>query len=256
MPNHMFAGKTALVTGGTSGIGKAIVTALAQSGAFVLVNSENAMACGAVAAGLCAAGYRAAPLPCDLSDASALRDMAGEALKMSARLDCLFCNAGVTGSKTANEAGYEKEVETLFDINLHHARLLCDLLLPEMAKAGGGSAVLTASLSGLRGNRNIGVYSLTKAALTQLARDMAVRWGPEHVRVNSISPGLIATGWEQKILADPEVAARRMQMTPLRRVGKPEEVAAAALFLASDAASFITGHNLVVDGGTLITDGN
>jgi NAD(P)-dependent dehydrogenase (short-subunit alcohol dehydrogenase family) len=116
--------------------------------------------------------------------------------------------------------------------------------------------VLTSSLSGLRGNRNLGVYSLTKAALAQLARDMAVRWGPDNVRVNSISPGLIATGWEQKVLSDPQAAARRMQMTPLRRVGRPEEVAAAALFLASDAASFITGHNLVVDGGTLITDGS
>lgn len=256
MPNHLFAGKAALVTGGTSGIGKAIVTALAQSGAFVLVNSEDAKACGAMAAGLCAAGYRAAPLPCDVSDAAALKDMAGEALTTVGKLDCLFCNAGITGSKRAGEAGYEAEVDKLFAVNLHHARLLCDLLLPEMAKAGGGSAVLTSSLSGLRGNRNIGVYSLTKAALAQLARDMAVRWGPDNVRVNSISPGLIATGWEHKILSNSDAAARRMQMTPLRRVGKPEEVAAAALFLASNAASFITGHNLVVDGGTLITDGN
>lgn len=256
MPRHMFSGKTALVTGGTSGIGKAIVTALAQSGAFVLINGEDAKACGAVEAGLCAAGYRAAALPGDVSDPAAVRDLGREALKLAGRLDCLFCNAGVTGSTSADEAGYEEEVEKLFAINLHHARLLCDLLLPEMAATGGGSAVLTSSLSGLRGNRDIGVYSLTKAALAQLARDRAVRWGPSNVRVNSISPGLIATGWERRVLSDPQATARRMQMTPLRRIGKPEEVAAAALFLASDAASFITGHNLVVDGGTLITDGN
>lgn len=256
MANHLFAGKSALVTGATSGIGKAIATGLAQAGAFVLVNSEDSVACETVTAGLCAAGYRAAALPCDVSDMAALQEMGHAALKLAGRIHCLFCNAGITGAKRTGDPGYEAEVERIFAINLHHGRLLCDLLLPEMARAGGGSAVLTSSLSGLRGNRNIGVYSLTKAALAQLARDMAVRWGPDNVRVNSISPGLIATGWEKNILSNPEAAARRMQMTPLRRVGKPEEVAAAALFLASDAASFITGHNLVVDGGTLITDGN
>jgi NAD(P)-dependent dehydrogenase (short-subunit alcohol dehydrogenase family) len=256
MPNHVFQGKTALVTGGTSGIGKAIATALAQAGAFVLVNSEDSTACETVAAGLCAAGYQAMSLPCDVADAAGLLDMADKGMKITGRLHHLFCNAGIAGSMTRDEPGYEAEVEKLFAVNLHHARLLCDALLPRMARSGGGSAVLTSSLSGLRGNRNIGVYSLTKAALAQLARDMAVRWGPDNVRVNSISPGLIATGWEQKILSDPEATARRMQMTPLRRAGRPEEVAAAALFLASDAASFITGHNLVVDGGTLVTDGN
>lgn len=251
-----FAGKTALITGATSGIGRAMAIAVAQQGGHVLINSEDQAACEAVAAELRSAGCKAMPMPCDVAGAAALRGMAHLALAAVGRIDCIFCNAGITGSKRAGDAGYEMEVEKVFAINLHHARLLCDILLPVMAQAGGGSAVLTSSISGLRGNRNIGVYSLTKAALAQLARDMAVRWGPQNVRVNSISPGLIATGWEKSILCDPEAALRRMQMTPLRRVGQPEEVAAAALFLASDAASFITGHDLVVDGGTVITDGN
>jgi len=133
---------------------------------------------------------------------------------------------------------------------------LCDQLLPFIAKQKCGSAVLTSSLSGLRGNKHIGVYSLTKAAVAQLARDMAVKFGPEGVRVNAISPGLIATGWEKNVLSNADAAEHRMRMTPLRRVGQPEEIANAALFLASDLASFITGHNLVADGGTVITDGN
>lgn len=246
-----FQGRVALVTGATTGIGLAMAEQLAACGATVLVNSENAMACAAVAARL-----GAVALPYDLSDSAGLDTFAYAAWQVRGRIDHLFLNAGITGKLQSGQAGYEEEVARIFAVNLHHVRRLCDLLLPRMAEAGGGSAVLTASLSALRGNRNIGVYSLTKAAIVQLARDMAVRWGPDGIRVNAIAPGLIATGWEQAILATPEKAERRMQMTPLRRIGQPGEVADAALFLASDRAAFITGQTLAVDGGTSITDGN
>jgi NAD(P)-dependent dehydrogenase (short-subunit alcohol dehydrogenase family) len=251
-----FSCKTALVTGGSSGIGLAIVEQLAFAGAQVLVVSENKPACEHIANKLVDRGFLARSMPCDVSDPDALAALASDALARAGRIDMLFCNAGIAGSLRSGDVGYEEEVDRVFAINLHHARRLCELLLPEMARAGGGSVVLTSSLAGLRGNRNIGVYSLSKAALAQLARDLAVRWGPEQIRVNSVSPGLIATGWEKAILSNPQAAEHRMNMTPLRRIGQPGEVASAALFLASDAASFITGHNLVVDGGTVITDGN
>ena len=246
-----FTGRTALVTGGTHGIGRAIVAALAAAGARVLVNSEDAAACSAVVS----EEPDAAALPADLVRPEAVTALADRVLALG-RVEHLFLNAGVTGRLRYGDDGYEEEVTRVFAVNLHHARLLCDRLLPAMATHGGGSVVLTASLSSLRGNRDIGVYSLTKAAMAQMARDMAVRWGPDKVRVNALSPGLVATGWERAVLCNPEAAERRMRMTPLRRVGQPEEIAAAALFLASDAASFITGQNLAADGGTSITDGN
>lgn len=203
-----------------------------------------------------AAGGRASIYPANLMDADAVHDMAAETWKKFRPVDALFCNAGMTGQKRSGDDGYEAEITNVFNLNLHHSRILSESFAPKMAERGQGSIVMTASLSALRGNGNIGVYSLTKAALVQLAKDMAVKFGPKGVRVNSVAPGLIATGWEGAILSDPVKSARRMQMTPLRRVGEPNEIADAALFLASDRASFITGHCLVVDGGTSITDGS
>ena len=128
--------------------------------------------------------------------------------------------------------------------------------MPHIAATGGGAAILVSSLSGLRGNGAINAYALAKAGVAQLARNLAVEWGPRNVRVNALSPGLIRTELSAPLLADDIFMARRMQMTPLRRPGEMEEVAGAAIFLADRAAAFVTGHNLVVDGGTLITDGN
>lgn len=251
-----FSGRVALVTGGTTGIGRSIVNGLVAGGAHVLINSESKEACDAVVSEIVAAGGAATAVPADLSQQKEVAALAEMAWSAKGHIDHIFCNAGITGFKKLGEEGYDEDASLVFDINIHHPRRLCDTLLPRVSENGGGSAVFTSSLSGLRGNKNIGVYSLTKAAIAQLARDYAVRYGPSGVRVNSISPGLIATGWEKNILANPEAAERRMRMTPLRRVGQPEEIANVALFLASDLASFVTGHNMVADGGTVITDGN
>jgi NAD(P)-dependent dehydrogenase (short-subunit alcohol dehydrogenase family) len=146
-------------------------------------------------------------------------------------------------------------------INLRSQVVLCNLALPLVAARAketgdSGSAILISSLSGLRGNAAINAYALAKAGVAQLARNLAVEWGPRAVRVNAISPGFIATELSRPLLENQAFMARRMAATPLRRPGTPEEVAGAVVFLASPAGGFVTGHNLVVDGGTLISDGS
>jgi len=161
-------------------------------------------------------------------------------------------SAGIAGKN--GDASLE-DFDRVIAVNLRSQVALTGLALPHIAKQQ-GSIILIASLAGLRGNASINGYALAKAGVVQLARNIAVQWGPQGVRANAISPGLIDT----KLLADlPQTGdfmTRRMQMTPLRRVGSVEEVAGAAVFLASPAGGFVTGHNLVVDGGTLITDGS
>ncbi|MEX1167586.1 MAG: SDR family oxidoreductase, partial [Hydrogenophaga sp.] len=171
-------------------------------------------------------------------------------------LDVLVCNAGIQGPAGPLADATELDWQSVFDINLRATVRLTSRLIPAMAQRGSGSVVLMSSIAGLRGNRAIGLYGLSKAALAQLARNLAVEWGPHGVRVNAISPGLIRTPLAEQLMADEAFMARRLLATPLRRVGEPHEVAGIVAMLASAAGAFITGHNLVVDGGTTISDGN
>lgn len=244
-------GKSAIVTGSTRGIGRAIAEGLIAQGARVVISSEDAGDTARAAAELGQPG-----LACDVADDAALARLVDFALAELGGIDVLVCNAGITG-----QAGPFADIDMddyarVMAINLRSQVVLTGLALPHIAAGGGGSAVLVSSLSGLRGNARINAYALAKAGVAQLARNLAVEWGPRNVRVNAISPGFIATELSGPLLAEESFMARRMAQTPLRRPGTPQEVAGAAVFLASSAGAFVTGHNLVVDGGTLITDGS
>jgi NAD(P)-dependent dehydrogenase (short-subunit alcohol dehydrogenase family) len=244
-------GKVALVTGSTRGIGLAIARALRAQGAQMVISSEDADDCARVGRDL---GTLA--IPADVADDAQLAALVDGTIAHHGGLDILVCNAGITGRAgpfaTIDMADYAR----VMAINLRSQVILCNLALPHIAQRGGGSTILVASLSGLRGNGAINGYALAKAGVAQLARNLAVEWGPLAVRVNALSPGLIRTELSAPLLANEAFMARRMQMTPLRRPGEMAEVAGAVVFLASPAGGFVTGHNLVVDGGTLISDGS
>lgn len=255
-PSFDLTGRGAIVTGSTMGIGRAIAEGLIAAGARVVISSENEEDTVRVAEEL-----RMPGIACDVRDRAALAQLAHDGSAALDGLDILVCNAGITGV-----AGPFAEIDMddyarVLEINLTSQVVLCNQALPLIAQRAdqtgvGGSVVLVSSISGLRGNGRINAYALSKAAVAQLARNLAVEWGPRGVRVNAISPGFIATKLSQSLIEDAAFMERRMGMTPLRRPGRPEEVAGAAVFLASPAGAFVNGHNLVVDGGTTITDGS
>jgi NAD(P)-dependent dehydrogenase (short-subunit alcohol dehydrogenase family) len=232
------AGKRALVTGASGGLGQAIGAAMRAAGAEVVLSDRGTQMAGAISA--------------DLSDPDAPPALA----RAAGPIDALVCNAGIEGPVGPLAYATRDDFDRVMQVNLRAAMDLCAALIPGMAERGGGSVTLIASIAALRGNRAIGLYALTKAALTQLARNLAVEWGPAGVRVNAIAPGLIRTPLAQGLLADPAFMARRLAATPLRRVGEPEEIAGLAVMLASRAGGYITGQTIVADGGTLISDGS
>lgn len=249
-------GQVALVTGAAGGLGRAIALAYAQHGARLVLSDREGGGLYEVAAQCEASGTAVHTLAADLAEPAQVQRLAEQAQAAFGRIDLLVCNAGMQGP-----AGPLLDVPAeywarVFQVNLASAHALCAALVPAMGARGHGRVVLLASIAALRGNGAIGLYGLSKAALAQMARNLAVEWGPRGVCVNAIAPGLIRTPLADGLLANAAFMARRLAATPLRRVGEPHEVAGAAVMLASAAGGFITGQTLVVDGGTLISDGS
>ncbi|KAF1017970.1 MAG: Short-chain reductase protein NovJ [Paracidovorax wautersii] len=248
-------GKVALVTGAAGGLGASCAQALAAQGAQVIVCDRLRSSCEEQALALRAAGGDALALPADLADLASIPELGRAALAWRCRLDVLVCNAGIQGPHGPLAAVDNTQWQSVMDVNLRSAAVLANAVLPAMATQGTGSVILMSSIAGLRGNKSIGLYGISKAALAQLARNLAVEWGPAGVRVNAVSPGLIRTPLANELLDRPDFMRQRVALTPMRRVGEPHEVAGAVVMLASQAGAFITGHNLVIDGGTTISDG-
>ena len=257
MPSELFDlhGKVALVTGATGGLGAAICRVLAAQGASILACDRDSDACQRMAEELRNGQGQALALPADLADIPGITTLVQKALAWKGQVDILVCNAGIQGPAGSLSDIGDIDWQQVMDINLRASVELSRHLLPAMALAGGGSVILMSSIAGIRGNKAIGLYGLSKAALAQLARNLAVEWGPQAIRVNAVSPGLIRTPLAQPLLNHAEFMQRRLSLTPLRRVGEPQEIAGAVAMLASAAGAFITGHNLVVDGGPPISDG-
>lgn len=247
------AGQVAIVTGGATGIGRGCAEALSAAGATVIIAGLASSDPDRAAAAIRTQGGDAIGLECDVTDPVALDGLVTQTRARWGRIDTVVANAGMAIDEPGAPDAVER-LDQMFDLHVRSVLRLSELALPTMAEGGGGAFLVMSSLSGLRGNRIIAGYGITKAANAQLARNIAVQWGARGIRANAISPGVIATEFARPITGDPKAAAARLAKTPLGRFGDPIEVGAAAVWLASPGGAFVSGQNIVIDGGTLASD--
>jgi len=247
--------KVALVTGSSRGIGKAIAIAMAQAGARVVISSRKADTCDAVVEKIREAGSEAIAIPCNVSDLAQVQSLVDRTLEEWGRIDVLVCNAAVNPyfgpSLDIDESAFDKIMST----NVKNVLWLCRAVIPQMAEREDGAVIIVSSIAGLKGTPRLGAYAISKAADMQLTRNLAVEWGHRNVRVNCIAPGLVRTDFARALWEDRENYAKALAAYPLGRLGEPEDVAGAAVFLAARSGAWITGQTLVVDGGTSVAAG-
>ncbi|MFM8481618.1 MAG: SDR family oxidoreductase [Gammaproteobacteria bacterium] len=242
-----FEGKVALVTGAASGIGRATAVAFAASGAAVVVADLDAIRGEETVALAKAAGGRAVFQRCDVSAAADVEALIARAVNEFGRLDFAHNNAGI--NSLAADEWETKHWDRSVGVNLTGVMLCMRAEAAVMLSQGKGAIVNTASINGLVGNASQPAYTATKHAVVGLTRHGALKWARKGIRVNCVCPGVIDTPMVEGVAARPEIRKIMENMTPLGRFGQPEEVAAGVLWLCSDAASFVTGHPLVIDGG-------
>ena len=257
MSNSLFdlTDKVAIVTGSTKGIGRSIAVALARAGASVVISSRKADKCEEVANTIKTEGLEAAPIPCHIGKRDDVENLVSETRKRYGRIDVLVCNAAVNPYYGPMSGLTDDAFTKVIDSNVRSNVWLCNLAIPEMAERRDGSVIIVSSIGGLRGSQQLGIYAISKAADFQLARNLAVEWGPKNIRVNCIAPGLVRTDFARALWENPEMLAKSEAMTPLRRIGEPDDIAGAAVFLASRAGNWLTGQVLVIDGGVTIGAG-
>ena len=248
-------GQVALITGSSRGIGKAIAEEMAVHGAKVVISSRKQDACDAVAAEINArhGAGTAIAVAANISAKDALQNLVDETRKVFGKVTALVCNAASNPYYGPAAGIADDQFRKIMDNNILSNHWLIHMVAPEMTARGEGSITIISSIGGLKGSTVIGAYCISKAADMQMARNLADEFGPQGVRINCIAPGIIRTDFARALWENPDTLARSTARSPLRRIGEPEEIAGAAVFLASRAGGFTTGQTFVIDGGQTIS---
>ena len=245
-------GRIAIVTGSSRGIGRSIAEHLAAAGAKVVVSSRKLGACEQVAKSILDGGGDAFAIAANIGDKSQLENLVKQTRKQWGRIDVLVCNAASNPFYGPMAQLPDDAFNKILQNNIVSNHWLANLVLPEMAQRKDGAVIIVSSIGGLKGTSVLGAYAISKAADMQLARNLAMEWGPFNIRVNCIAPGLVKTDFARALWENPEILQRYEAQTPLRRIGEPDDIGGVAVFLASRAAAFITGQTIVADGGVTI----
>jgi NAD(P)-dependent dehydrogenase (short-subunit alcohol dehydrogenase family) len=247
------SGKTAIITGSSRGIGKAIAHRLAEHGANVVVSSRKADAGEAAAAEINdAVGRKAAiAIPANIAAKEALQNLVDETNRAFGQIDICVCNAASNPYFGPMAGISDDQFGKILQNNIISNHWLINMCAPQMRARKDGAVIIISSIGGLKGSPVIGAYDISKAADMQLARNLAVEFGPDNVRVNTIAPGLVQTDFAKALWENPEILKASTSRAALRRIGQPDEIAGMAVFLASKAGGFTTGQTFVIDGGVM-----
>ena len=247
-------GKVALITGSSRGIGKAVAEQMAEQGAKVVISSRKAGPCEEVAAAIDAkhGDGTAIAVPANISSKEDLQRLVDETNKAFGKIDALVCNAASNPYYGPQAGISDDQFRKILDNNIISNHWLIQMVVPQMIDRKDGAIIIVSSIGGLRGSTAIGAYCISKAADMQLARNLAHEYGPHNIRVNCVAPGLVKTDFAKALWDTPEGETRASAGTPLRRLGEPDDLAGAVIYLSSRAGAWTTGQTIVVDGGTTI----
>jgi NAD(P)-dependent dehydrogenase (short-subunit alcohol dehydrogenase family) len=250
-------GKVALVTGSTRGIGRSIAEELARAGAKVCISSRKQDACEETRKALETQGFEVIAQPCNVARKEELQALVDATRKQWGHIDIVVANAASNPYYGPLTGIADDAFDKIMHNNVKSVLWLAGMTLPAMGERAAkekssGCFIVVGSIGGLKANTVIGAYGMSKAADHHLVRNLAAEWGPKNVRVNAIAPGLVKTEFARALWEDEARARERIQATPLRRLGEPRDIGGIAVFLASDAAAFVTGQCIVADGGVTI----